>query len=668
MAPLPYNPGGKLPRAFNGVETTVRDFEQRITTLERTRMILAPGFTSHTNLTTGIGPPTLAIGAYGDFYIDYYNWIFYGPKSATTGWGLGIDFLRWRGLYTATDDYLSNDVVFWIGSAWIAKTAMNHPAEIPSNTASNWELFTSRGDTGATGPTGVPGPTGSAGPVGPVGINWFGAWALGAAYDRRDAVFYGGSAWYCINFVSPSLIAPDADSAHWSLLALKGADGGGGVAWRGAWSPGSIYNANDGVTYFGSTYRRLTDGDGMTSPNVDTSNWEMLISKGDKGDTGATGTTGSPGTPGTNGLPGIAWQGPWVAHRTSSGFAFPYVVNDGVYYGGSSYRCTADVWSAPTATPDVDTAHWYLIALAGTDGAATSLPTWNPRGVWDSSTLYHAGDIVTYFGSTYRAPVDMALGLAPAESGLTAWGQPIAKKGDQGVQGIQGFTGSQGPAGLTWRGAWSPTDNYLKDDAVYFNGSSYRRLVGGTTAFTPDVDPARWFLIASKGDIGPIGGPGPIGPAGPIGPSGGPVGPAGPAGPTGATGATGPTGPQGAVGVPVVHMLAAWQGSVPAAPQVDAVWRVPYVGGSAMTFNLQRAYVRLEVPGESSTVVRLEKSPAGTFVPSTVVSLTLPSGANEFENSSGFSTVTSGQLLRANWQTIGSPGSTYTIELEGVQQ
>jgi hypothetical protein len=42
--------------------------------------------------------------------------------------------------------------------------------------------------------------------------------------------------------------------------------------------------------------------------------------------------------------------------------------------------------------------------------------------------------------------------------------------------------------------------------------------------------------------------------------------------------------------------------------------------------------------------------------------------ANAAENTASLGAVSSGDLLRTNWTAIGSPGSAYTVELEGVQR
>lgn len=56
--------------------------------------------------------------------------------------------------------------------------------------------------------------------------------------------------------------------------------------------------------------------------------------------------------------------------------------------------------------------------------------------------------------------------------------------------------GPPGPAGLTWRGTWASATAYAVNDAVTYNGSSYRRIVAGTTATAPDSDSTNWVYIA----------------------------------------------------------------------------------------------------------------------------------------------------------------------------
>lgn len=113
------------------------------------------------------------------------------------------------------------------------------------------------------------------------------------------------------------------------------------------------------------------------------------------------------------------------------------------------------------------------------------------------------------------------------------------------------------------------------------------------------------------------------------------------------------------------HILASWQGAVPAVAGVGAVWRVPYIDGVAVTFTLRSAYARLEDPAASSTSLKIQKSPAGVFVATDITTLNLASSMNEAQVTTGLGTVDSGSLLRISWAIVGSPGSAFTVELEG---
>lgn len=63
---------------------------------------------------------------------------------------------------------------------------------------------------------------------------------------------------------------------------------------------------------------------------------------------------------GPPGPAGMVWRDAWSS-------AMKYVALDGVSHDGASYICTVAVGPVGT-TPDVDTAHWDLLAKAGTDG------------------------------------------------------------------------------------------------------------------------------------------------------------------------------------------------------------------------------------------------------------------------------------------------------------
>lgn len=78
------------------------------------------------------------------------------------------------------------------------------------------------------------------------------------------------------------------------------------------------------------------------------------------------------------------------------------------------------------------------------------------KGEYSPTSTYQKFNIVTYQGSGYVCQKDNLTGIAPVVGQSNEnWGL-IAMKGDQGVSGT----------GLSWRGRYSTTVTYYKDDAV----------------------------------------------------------------------------------------------------------------------------------------------------------------------------------------------------------
>jgi hypothetical protein len=68
-----------------------------------------------------------------------------------------------------------------------------------------------------------------------------------------------------------------------------------------------------------------------------------------------------------------------------------------------------------------------------------------------------------------------------------------------GAKGDKGDPGSPGPA-LNWRGAFSATTAYAKNDGVSYNGSSYLATAATTAGTLPPNAP--WQVVAEKGATG----------------------------------------------------------------------------------------------------------------------------------------------------------------------
>ena len=151
------------------------------------------------------------------------------------------------------------------------------------------------------------------------------------------------------------------------------------------------------------------------------------------------GAGGPQGPAGPVGPVGLTWSGPWIATQS-------YSKNYAVGYASASWWCISAVTGATSnISPDLDSAHWALLAAQGSPGS-------------------------------------------------------------QGGTGSQGLQGAQGEIGINWIGDWI-VNVYDVRDAVYYNGSSYVCIAStvGTETLSPDTNTVCWKLLASKGDIGPQG-------------------------------------------------------------------------------------------------------------------------------------------------------------------
>lgn len=85
---------------------------------------------------------------------------------------------------------------------------------------------------------------------------------------------------------------------------------------------------------------------------------------------------------------------------------------------------------------------------------------------------------------------------------------PQGIQGIQGVQGIQGETGPVGPTGATginWQGAWSNTVDYVNNDAVFYDDSSWFASGNPPVGEIPSLTSTYWFPLALQGATGPQG-------------------------------------------------------------------------------------------------------------------------------------------------------------------
>lgn len=124
--------------------------------------------------------------------------------------------------------------------------------------------------------------------------------------------------------------------------------------------------------------------------------------------------------------------------------------------------------------------------LIGTDDAS-GLPTKN----------FSLLDIKTYV----LEGVDGVITVAGAQG-------PPGPPGPAGEPGKDGEDGKTviGPAGLTWKGAWTSGSSYAKNDAVGYDGSSWFCIEAiSNSLIDPSQDTTHWALLAAQGADGTDG-------------------------------------------------------------------------------------------------------------------------------------------------------------------
>lgn len=111
---------------------------------------------------------------------------------------------------------------------------------------------------------------------------------------------------------------------------------------------------------------------------------------------------------------------------------------------------------------------------------------------------------------------------------------PQGIEGPRGEKGDRGSVGPAGPVGMEWRGDWSPLVDYVNNDAIFHQGSSWFASGDPVIGEIPSDTAPHWWPLAIRGEVGPLGPQGDPGEQGPRGAEG-PAGPAGAGLPTGGT-------------------------------------------------------------------------------------------------------------------------------------
>ena len=74
-----------------------------------------------------------------------------------------------------------------------------------------------------------------------------------------------------------------------------------------------------------------------------------------------------------------------------------------------------------------------------------------------------------------------------------------------GPTGPQGPIGATGATGITWQGEWSALTDYVNNDAVFYNGTSWFASGDPTVGEEPTELATHWYPLALQGATGATG-------------------------------------------------------------------------------------------------------------------------------------------------------------------
>lgn len=492
-----------------------------------------------------------------------------GTQGAT---GAAGQSFTWRGAWSVSTSYAQRDAVQNDGSSYVCTTPNTgvEPGVAPNWTA-YWDLMADAGDQGPQGyqgHQGTQGTTGAAstvpGPQGPQGTQGEPSTVPGPQGYQGNQGDPGES------IVGPQGVPGDQgpQGEPSTVSGPQGAEGpqgpqgtaGGSMSWTGEWIPAQAYEIDDAVSHQGSSYicvqahTAIQETEPGTGAEWETY-WGTLSEKGDQGpegvpgqdgqsivgpqgepgpqgDAGADsvvpgpegpqGPQGEPSTiPGPQGTPGE--QGPAGEDSTVPGPQGPQGYQGEA--GADSQIPGPEGPQGPQGEPSTVPGPQ---GEAGPQGEPSTIP--GPQGTpGDQGPQGYQG---TQGNQGYQ-------GVGGADGPQGPAGADSTVPGPQGVPGDQGPQGADGN-GFTWQGDWTIGADYVENDVVGHNGTTYVCIVGGQAdgEKEPGVG-ATWqdfWEVMAEGQQGPQGVDGQEGQPGPQGP----VGSQGPQGTDGASGGSFP--------------------------------------------------------------------------------------------------------------------------------
>ena len=304
-----------------------------------------------------------------------------GLEADSASWDLLVEGQEWKSDWTISTKYKKYDIVKYGGTLYICNTGHVSAATDAlglEDDQAKWDIYQQA-------------------------FIYLSNWLNNTRYKINDVVRYGGDLYICTQGHTSAAFLEDSvagslgqDSDKWEIFVP-------GLQWDDSWSPETVYQPGDLVTYGGYVYVSQTIHVGATP--VSGSDWQVFTTgfkfRGEWGEDSTNqdyrigdvvrrGGYTYIATVDNNNIPppdvtawdilntGILWQGDWTNGAV-------YAAGDAVKYGNNSYICVDDHTSDnATNRPDVDINGDFWNLLAG--GA-------------ESSALTTSGDLLYYGGA-----------------------------------------------------------------------------------------------------------------------------------------------------------------------------------------------------------------------------------------------------------------------------
>lgn len=316
--------------------------------------------------------------------------------------------------------------------------------------------------------------------LGKLRFSFAGDYNSATTYEFNDIVKYGGNVYVYTYALKASGHLP-TDTTYWALMVE-------GIKFKGVYDNAYSYKVGDAVAHGGKVYIAVIDTTAHTPPNVtywsqfaDGIQYEgtfVITNQYQKNDIVMYGSSAYIALQDTNNnLPtvtaywaklveGISASGAWSSTTA-------YVPNDLVAYGANQYKAIANNTNQlPINSSGVlNSTYWALIT-----------ESIRAKGEWTTATEYYINDVIQHGGNSYIALTRHASSVFDTDLAANKWVK---------------FNG-----GIRWRGAWSATTAYLKDDLVKDAvGSVYIANLDHTSAsaFNPDLTANKWTQFVTGG-------------------------------------------------------------------------------------------------------------------------------------------------------------------------